>query len=571
MNWGSGWGSQRFVLVILASIGLQFKSAAASECIHLLERLRESKEMQPVEVHGVLFHNKALAEIFREGFTPEALEKATRLLIDHQAFEIKIDENGFVVASDSRGSYATAVWTRDLFRVARGLIAMNRKIDAKRVILAGLNGMSTPKQLQRYYTNLRDPSLHMNSPESKLMVPHIRFDPKTLDDVMIPGPDGHYYPQGWNHKQNDALALMALVTIEALHLGIVEWKDFSDAQKAALAANMAYFVRLRAWDMWDGGAWEEASARRTSSVALVTAALEIFQDGRTNADFISRFDQNPIFPDDIKRIIFESLSTERVREAVEGGYQTIDHQLELGEAPFYWDPNATQGQRFADAALVHMAWYPLKRLTEAQYQMILKHIDALKRPGGTLRYMDDGYLNASYFFEDSDVFPKDMQHPQSAASTYTGADMRRASDMRDADFLKYVLGPDFEAQWTLADIIRIELLGQMIEKFQSSPNRVVYEKDIREMALRMFGFVTGASEGGHGPYAIDGIRVGAWKWSEAAIPVRDYGSSPANPKTYYAFSRFTPLFWPTGESAIAIQRLYQIFKGTGAPFTENAQ
>jgi hypothetical protein len=235
--------------------------------------------------------------------------------------------------------------------------------------------------------------------------------------------------------------------------------------------------------------------------------------------------------------------------------------------PYHWDPSAAQGQRFSDAALIHMAWYPLKNFSEDHYRIILAHINKLKRPSGTIRYDDNVYLNAGYFFEEAEELPIEMRSEETQAWSIHGADLKRAAEVRDSAYLKKIFGKNLEAQWSLADIIKIEMLGKMIEKFPDSSHRQEYYDEMNEAALRMFGFVTGASrnspnsESDNGPYAIDGIRVPSWKFSEAAIPVQNY----------YAFSPYTPLFWPTAEAAIAIQRLWKTKLYCSAPFKLRAQ
>lgn len=554
-----GWGI--FSVFLFLSLSAQ----AESPCDLFFKSLAAHSELQPVKVlfrgKNFLFHNRRLAKIFKDGPTAAAIDAAEKLQTEKSGLQIRLDAEGRIVAADSRGSYAQAIWARDSARAARALPPAERK----RAFTALLRMMTSPLNMELFYLNIRETSLHRMSGDelrayihfkwnplyeglpmmNSMFVPHIRFLLSQFESAAAK-------PELWNMKQNDGLALVFIEALSALRDGQLEWKDLDDNQSAYFGLVLSYFIRTQFWEKFDAGAWEEANGRRTSSIALATDALLIFKESGLGPQILEKIRVNPNIPGDIKNFVSESLNPLNIQEAIKNGKQIVLDQLQRGEAPDRFEHGAKQAHRTSDAALAHLLWYMPTFLREADYRLIFSHLDKLRRASGVIRYEGDVYLHIGQFLPADDFLPLELHRDRERRVSVS--EVGAAFWYKEPEILQKIFGPHYEAQWTLSDRIEIQGLVRMIQLFPDSPHIEEYRNRLDEATMRMFGSTTGEGTDGQGPFAMDGLRVDSWRETEAWIPVRRY-LEDGTVDTLWMASKFTPLNWAVAEKILAIEAL----------------
>lgn len=289
-----------------------------------------------------------------------------------------------------------AIWLRDSIW---GYLALDSQADtqpeAHQVLLTLWDYMATPHQIDRMKAIIANPAL-VNDKNGQMNVPHIRFNSASsqFDDVQENGK-----PQSWTHKQNDALGLFLDATLQEVKDQKIKadvWNK--DKRLDALIYLVGFLDKAQFYKMEDSGAWEEDARLNTSSIALVTSALEAMHGMITKpigADkpFVEALQARA------KELKLEQFITaENLKRLVDLGYQRIDKQLTLGgESPDYAKTDSRYRQ--ADAALLNLI-YParLHRLTIKQKEHVLDIVAPLMGDIGIRRYFNDNYQSANFWF-----------------------------------------------------------------------------------------------------------------------------------------------------------------------------
>lgn len=301
----------------------------------------------------------------------ELSESLSVVLVADECGDLWIPAAVRVVDGDDPTHY-DAVWVRDAVWGYLSLLDEGRKDEALRVLRKLSRYFATPTQLERFEALCANPRL-ATGPDGAMAVPHIRFDGRSesMEDVQVDG-----RPQRWNHKQNDALALFFSAMMDALATGLLSWNSLSENEHRALALFPRYWCAVDFAAMEDSGAWEEVERQNSSSIGLVTWALE-----RAVA----------VMPNVAPGVLDEA----EANTGIEAGYVTLSRQLPF-ESPGY--PPEDVRYRKADAALLALI-YParLERLTDRQRDGILGSVETLVRRAGVLRYVGDAYQCAGYW------------------------------------------------------------------------------------------------------------------------------------------------------------------------------
>ncbi len=547
-----------------------------SLCSRFLSALRlDHQLMQPEFLKSptgkdVLFFNRDLAQVLRKNQTVGGLIEGVRRLQAEGSFDIKVSEEGYVVAADSRGTYSRAIWARDTARVIASLEPEPRK----RAISRLLKIMMNPLNVELFGLNILQTDIHRESSEkieqivkanwnplfeglpfeSTMFVPHIRFLVAQLKDPSVK-------PERWNMKQNDGLALVMLEGLRALDEGILKWQDLEPDQRAYFAMATAYALRTQYWEKFDAGAWEEANGRRTSSIGLYATALRKFVDSAVYTEVVNDVASNPIFArPGLRSILAENLKKEAIENAIRAGEKIVLDQIERGEVPDRYDDKANQAKRYSDAALAHLLWYMPSFLSEDNYRSILKHLDQLRRAAGVIRYEGDVYLTLGQFFPPDESLPIELERNRGAKGPVYLKQIHQAFWEKNSESMREIYGSQYEAQWSLADLIEMQALPRIMELFADSPYRAEYEGRLMEVTWRSLGLVTGVNpRTGTGPLALDGLAVNPWKFAEAWIPARIY-EKDGRIETAWVASKFTPLNWATAEARIGFERALRIYE-----------
>lgn len=542
----------------LLRLSQMVKSARAHHPAELSARLSDGSS------RPLLVHNQDLAGLFTKGFGPELFESVEGLLQAHESFKIRVPENGLVVAAhiDKEEGYGKAAWTRDLARVFEGLVALDRKEEARRVALGLLNMMSTPAQLERLFKNIRYPGLHMGGAGAG-QVPQIRVDSETMGSMKWKDSEGNFHEELWNHKQNDAMALSFLVAYRAFQLKLIRLSDLNNAQRAYLISLPAYFKRLAFWLMHDAGAWEESEARRSSSVGLVTKVFELldssFQDPRLmNAnDFFKIFRSSSLsvelLPTDVQAVVAQNLREEVIRSNLNHGYDILFQQLEAGEAPLDYAEGVKP--RYEDAALAHLLWYPLDRLEEKHERWILDHLKNLTRETGIPRYHQDLYLFGLYYFQvygGQDEIPSEFIAVDERINT---GDLWEIYNPRHPYRAEKLFGQGLEPQWALADPILAVAYLRLYKKYRKLEDKLNFEHH----SMRSWALIT--AEANDSPlHGSDGRPVASFIMPEAYTLLRTFDPDTREEKEkLFIPSKNTPLNWATSELAVLHAELKKYF------------
>lgn len=536
--------------------------------------VKSAREHSPAKINAhlsngssrsLLVHNQALASLFTKSFGSELFGLIESLLQAHESFKIRVPENGLVVAAhiDKDEGYGKAAWTRDLARVFEGLVALDRKEEARRVALGLLNMMSTPAQLERLFKNIRYPGLHMGGAGAG-QVPQIRVDSETMGSMKWRDSEGNFHEELWNHKQNDAMALSFLVAYRAFQLKLIRLSDLNNAQRAYLISLPAYFKRLAFWLMHDAGAWEESEARRSSSVGLVTKVFELldksFKDPRSmdGNDFFKIFRSSSLsvelLPADIQTFVRQNLREEVIRSNLNHGYDILFQQLEKGEAPFDYAEGVKP--RYEDAALAHLLWYPLDRLEERHERWILNHLKNITRETGIPRYHQDLYLFGLYYFQaygGQDEIPSEFMAVDERITT---GDLWEIYNPRHPYRAEKLFGQGLEPQWALADPILAVSYLRLYKKYGRQEDKLDFELH----SMRSWALIT-ADANKFPLKGSDGRAVASFVMPEAYTLLRTFDSETRQEKEMlYIPSKNTPLNWATSELAVLHAELRKYFE-----------
>ena len=340
------------------------------------------------EPYEVRIHSSRLAPLMRADYTAndrEALETALA-----SSMTIRLDSRGLSQAADRDAvtgegaetdpTHYDAVWVRDNLWVALGLAATpGAETSATKLILTLADYFSSPAQIARFESIIRDPKPLAESPHGAMNGVHIRFDRRSVDfaDVQENG-----RAQPWNHKQNDALGLFLDLYCREILAGRVNARDLTPARKKLFTLFPKYFERTKFNTMEDAGSWEEIERTNTSSIALVTSGLE----------------RLALLSPKLYPSIGTPVARKRVSHLIDLGYARIRKQLALGgESPDY--PPSDPHFRKADAALVNLI-YPAKlaRLGRADFHTVLRIVQPLIGEIGVRRYLGDSYQAGNFWF-----------------------------------------------------------------------------------------------------------------------------------------------------------------------------
>jgi hypothetical protein len=393
-----------------------------------------------------------------------------------------------------------AVWVRDAVWCHWALDAGGDRAAADQVLRKLCRYFATSAQRERLRALVREPSL-AGGPDGAMHVPHIRFDGRspTMDDVQVGG-----HPQRWNHKQNDALALFFAAAMERLETGDWRWDDLSPEEQEALALFPRYWNAVRFAAMEDSGAWEEVERRNSSSIGLVTWALE-------RAVRV------------LPRLAPAVLDEASARVGIEAGYATLARQLPF-ESPDY--PKTDLRYREADAALLALV-YParLERIAPATFDAILEAVSTLVRPAGVLRYVGDVYQCAGYW----------------AGASHGEHELRTDDCSRPEDFARRAVGrpTDTEAEWFFDSWLALGWLRRFERTNAPSDRRRAEAHVARALRQRTPSQARGA----------DGSPVPAGAFPESYNVVLEGGERS------YAPSPITPLNWAKASLGLALRAL----------------
>lgn len=355
----------------------------------------------------VMVGNPNFAPFIEKKLTYEGLLTLEKTL--RSSLEIPITERGFVQAANREGDDTNydAIWVRDSVWVYFSMLESGQTEKARKIILALWDYYSSPDQISRFRSVIRNPSLSMNP----MMVPHIRFNGKdpNFSDVLKNGK-----PEEWNHRQNDAHGLFMLGVATGYEQGLLKDSDFTLARKMTLDLFVPYMSAIEYWNYPDAGAWEEISRINTSSIAMVVKALENSQALQKN-----------------KLVTWNPSLLNRL---IDQGYKRIRTQLSQGgESPSH--PPGSPEYRREDAALFNIFLpFPLKKLDHGEKLLTLTILEKLIRPYGVIRYPLDSYQSGNYWVKDK----RRTDLPELTGDSSTSAAFK-------ARFGQFI--PGTEAQW----------------------------------------------------------------------------------------------------------------------------
>lgn len=421
---------------------------------HLVETLQQSKAIDVSLARNgfsytVLVHSPAVKTRLKPFYSEADLAELAAFL--SPITEIRVDDRGLVKAADRDGAaggasdptHYDAVWLRDSLWAYLGLSgelelpAKNRRSplrglgSSNRVLLAMLDYVSTPDQLSRLRSVIKDPRI-LKLPDGDMKTVHIRFDGKSgkYDDVLIDGK-----PQAWNHKQNDALGLLFDLSLRAIASGSIDASALKPAHLEALALLPAYFSHVRFYEMEDAGSWEEIERVNSSSIGLVLSGLENFARILSSNEPSERRLAMLITHAGEKLALANDLTKVAITKLIDQGYERLFAQLNAnGESPLY--PRNSPRYRTSDAALLNLI-YParLSRLKRQDKDHILELIRPLVGRAGIKRYIGDSYQSGNFWFNAFETFERPQEDD---------VDSRSARDFagREKQFI-----PGTEAQW----------------------------------------------------------------------------------------------------------------------------
>ena len=492
------------------TFGPDFKSRSNSCRSELLEKLRSATHQKiTLEARGrrydLVVHNPELLGLMRPEYNAAELERLELFL--SKVVIMTPNEKGLIQASDrlnSAGADPThydAVWIRDGAWAAMA--------DPTLSLKPLLDSISTPEQLDRMRRIIREPALY-SRPGGRMNAVHVRFDAHSdgFNDVMLNGA-----PQSWNHKQNDALGLLLDLALRRMIKG--RGPDLSSANWQALSLLPAYFESIRYYECEDAGPWEEIERVNTSSVALVTSALERYDELLAAGETRLRADRW------------------RLSALIANGYDRINTQIAAGgESPFY--PANSPKFRKADAALLSVIFPArLRNLTMKTKTAVLDCVDPLIGEIGIKRYEGDSYQSGNFWFKQDGLaaaIDDDEENTSRSESEFLGRQKQFTSGT--------------EAQWFFDSWYSIAV-GELYKR-TGDPDLKMRQYQFFNRALAQ---ITAGPDSELNRLGADGDPVPAHSTPESYNVV--YGEG----ERFYVPSPITPLNWARASLKLAFENL----------------
>jgi hypothetical protein len=503
------------IFVLFASLFLLSSACAHQASIPATESRLKTGGLK----YSVLVHSPELKPLVSDQYSLKDLSRLEIFL--EPSLKIAVNSRGLVQAADRElggekdSTNYDAVWLRDSLWVYLGLKSA-RSPQSSIVLKTMLDYLASEPQLRRLANIVGNPDLATRA-GGNMEVIHIRFDGRSNDfnDVIVNGK-----PQEWNHRQNDATGLFYDLILRALNSGEIPVASLNQNHLRLLTALPCYFDKLKFYQMEDAGPWEEIDRVNTSSISLVTSALENLQGilampspfSRELRTAASRLNQS------------QCLSTPLLTRLIGGGYDRIHKQLSAGgESPLY--PLASAKYRRADAALLN-AIYPaqLKRLTYNDKLAILQIIQPLIGQVGIKRYLFDSYQSGNFW-------------QQQEANTDDTSSSESFND-RGSRFI-----PDTEAQWFFDSWISVAYAQLFREKKEPG----LYEKQVAHFN-RALGQLTGGALGDK-VMAADGKPV-----PSRALP-ESYNQLVEGDNRKFSPSPITPLNWAKASLRLSLEEM----------------
>lgn len=520
-----------FFLCFVASL-----FAASNEKTIAYEKVREYTASRQAFKY-VLSAEGEFITVFNEEVTPWIQRKLDANLVAEirkvlePCLRIELNEKGFVSAATRQTSGAKdatnydAIWVRDNVWIYYSLAGdLQRRDDAKRLILALWDYYSTPEQIARF----KDIIAHPERATDAMAMPHIRFDSNSpsLADVTIDGK-----PEIWNHRQIDAHGIFFTALGEAFLCGLLNEADLTEARAWPLTLYPLFLAKIQFYAYEDAGSWEELPRKNTSSIGLATRSLQVWKSliyGNVSGTTAIRKKLKKLIDDKGAESV-SSWSMNSLEKLSGLGLKEVKRQLALGgESPDY-SPTDIHF-RLADAAMLALIQpSPLDGLTEDEMRKILLIVETLKRPAGILRYNNDSYQGGNYWIEKPNVFGENKP-------ALTG-------DTSSQDAFLWRLSkliPNTEAQWffdSLVAMSRIRLARITKDQEQRRIDMTLAAIHIK----RALGQITGKG------ITADGKPVDAWLVPESTNTVVIDGQE------HYLPSPIVPLNWTKAALAMALR------------------
>lgn len=378
----------------------------ASQLVNVLPSFSEDS------AYKLIVHSEMAKNLIRDQYGKEEIKKIIDTTKDVRMLQtIKKDWGTFLQATNfentdtADNTHYNAIWVRDSIW---GYLALKKENNplSKKILLSIWDYFSTQPQQVRFDRIIATPTV-IKSKNAQMEVPHIRFDGNSpgFEDVRENGEI-----QNWNHKQNDALGLFLDNVLNEISEGEFTQADWlKNNRLEAIIKIIEYFDKTEFYNMADSGAWEENERINTSSVGLVTSALENLShlaQNKKNSNVI-------LFFKDFHKLsnkININISEQKINKLIEKGYERINKQLNLGgESPDY--DKSDERYRTGDAALLNLI-YPakLKLLSVKQKKQILEIVGKLTRDYGIIRYEGDNYQSANFWQNEIKTDVADNSH-----------------------------------------------------------------------------------------------------------------------------------------------------------------
>jgi hypothetical protein len=543
----------------------------------------------------VSFHNEEVAIRLRKGVNQATLHELVEFLLVKGAFKINVSSSGLVPAADNgehNGGYGQYFWLRDKARIYTGVAAFRDLLAelykyqptslikealeqyqsyARKIALAMIRIYDDPNWLGSVLANIADPSLHLNPEIGYRSVPKVRLMLKPYDQFRPHTESEREQEDKWGHKQNDALAEFAHVILDAVNEGDLNGEDFSAQAKTAFTLMPAYFVRLRYWEMWDVGAWEEISALHASSVGLATSFLERFNRGFNNhlmsdtsspppeQNFFNSLKKNSLHginEPQLRNVIAQAISGSDIFKAIDLGYSILNQQL-FAARPSEAVKGMPGGLRDEDTAILHIFWHMPKRYSDADSLQLIEKLNVLKRRSGFARYESDWFLHSSAIFQFATKLPfgnklaildENGKFRVARTDEINQIANEHAAQIwrKDMSRIGQWLGKILEANWTFPDGIQAQALSKIST---TTKDPAVLQMAINSF-LRFSAQITSSDE-----LTTEGAQVIDARFPEARTPVMIVDHDEI--KIVELVSPNSPLNWAMAEYQLALFDLWK--------------
>lgn len=352
----------------------------------------------------IVSRNKTIDLLIKDRYSLRDLKEIEHFFKVNETLKFIAKKNGLYAAltsdyTESKSGY-TYTWIRDTIMVT----------NYQREVKHYQNASNTMLALRDYFfkysfrfKNIIEGKADMNNPMQR---PHVRFNGDTLEEIS----------QQWAHAQNDALGYALWMTFKLCNMNEYSLTP-TDCQVWSLFP--FYFEAIEFWQDSDSGHWEETRKVASSSIGVVTAALqEMRQYMMGNPGMCFTCDGM-------------SVSTQQLDDLISKGKAQLDMLLPYESPPY----------RKADGALLFLI-YPLNIANSRQSQEILDIVlHDLKGRYGIKRYIGDSYWCAEY--------KKMLKEDERTVDFSTNIGPRDG-----------MLKPGEEAQWCIFDPIVSVIYGQ---------------------------------------------------------------------------------------------------------------